>query len=104
MMKQASLIIVGCFLVGCAHGVDPEPVPIPETVITVDPPTPPPQTVESDTPTEDNCYSDSYWVNHCLVTKRYCDGELERVDVKCNVGRPLLPWEYIPDPAPYQYF
>lgn len=103
MDKKLSLIAVGCFLVGCAHGVEPEPDPTPQTTVETNIPIPKPAPVESSSPPEEehDCVVDSYWVNNCLVTKVYCDGKLVDADVRCTLGRPLFPWEYIPDPPPY---
>jgi hypothetical protein len=90
-------------MVGCAHGVDPEPDTTPQTEVEENIPAPRPAPVETYSPPEDDrdCQVDSYWVNTCLVTKVYCDGKLVRMDVKCTRDRPLFPWEYIPDPPPY---
>jgi len=60
----------------------------------------PPKEDDSQTTDSRNCFTYSYWVNNCLVSKVYCDDQLVDVDVKCTLGRPLFPWEYIPDPPP----
>lgn len=98
---KLSLIAVTMVLVGCATGVAPEEDTQPHVEIA--PPAPRPLPVptvpDAEVSRDDrDCEVNSYWVNNCLVTKVYCEGELVDVDVKCHVGRPLFPWEYIPDP------
>lgn len=100
---KLSLIAACCLIVGCATGVEPEDTE-PQTPVVTKVPTPKPVEPQPEpTPTHENdynCQVESYWVDNCLVTKAYCDGKLVDVDIKCTLGRPLFPWEYIPDP-PY---
>lgn len=49
---------------------------------------------------EPECIVNAYWVNNCYVVKIYCKDKAPRVEVSCGPGRPLWPWEIIPDP-PY---
>jgi hypothetical protein len=103
-MKLSLIVICLLAITGCAVGTGPEPEPqepeveVYQKVPTPKPPAPPPVEEEDNS----HCKVYSYWINNCLVTKVYCDGQLKDMDVKCKNPRPLFPWEYIPDPAPYE--
>lgn len=56
-------------------------------------------------PTEDagaipQCKIDAHWVQNCYVVAIYCKDKPPQVEISCGPGRPLWPWEIIPDP-PY---
>ena len=99
-LSLISLILFGCLL-GCGDASESNT----ETEETVESVPPPPKQkpappIPSDESSQDDCEVYSYWVNNCLVTKVYCNGELKDLDIKCRVDRKLFPWEYIPDPPP----
>lgn len=97
-MKLLALITFGAaFLLACAEGVV-DPLPLEEVEPQKQSPSPPSSTPESDS--QSDCTVYCYKINNCYVTKVYCQDFLKRMDVSCDRGRELFPWEYIPDP-PY---
>lgn len=100
---KLSLIVASILMCcSCATGVsDPieEPVEVyvaPPKVPTPKAPTQPPSEPEGDP----ECVVNAYWVDDCYVVKIYCKDKPTRVEISCGPGRPLWPWEIIPDP-PY---
>lgn len=63
------------------------------------PPTPEPAPVESDADVP-HCKINAYWSLNCYVVEIFCEGRQPQIEVSCGPGRPLWPWEIIPDP-PY---
>ncbi len=103
---KLSLIAACCLLIGCAHGVESETDSTPQTEVVTDipapKPAPPPQEESSPSIENDsNCIVKSYWVQNCLVVEIHCEGKLPQIEVACGPERRLFPWEYIPDPPPY---
>lgn|SRR5574337_94375 len=100
---KAILFMAALCLCSCAVGsTDPETDPAAETGTYSAPPrqSPPPSSADDSPSTDSNCFTQSEWVNDCLVLELICDNQLKRIDVKCSSGRILFPWEYIPDPPP----
>jgi hypothetical protein len=50
-----------------------------------------------------NCILDSYRSGNCIVTVTLCDNDIKDIEVKCDRGRKLYSWEYMPDPPPPYY-
>lgn len=98
-----SLIAAGLILCSCATGVA-DPIDEPVEVYVAPPnlkPKPPPVTFDdTDAAPPIKCVIDSYWVNDCFVVKIYCEDKPTKTEISCGPGRPLWPWEIIPDP-PY---
>jgi hypothetical protein len=98
------LIAVGLLLCSCAAGSTDEPTEEPVEVYVAPPktpaPKPPAQPAEDTDAGPSNCVIDAYWVNDCYVVKIYCKDKPVHIEVSCGPGRPLWPWEIIPDP-PY---
>ena len=85
------------FLCSCAAGSDPPPA----SELIGDKPAPQrPAPIEQEEATQSDCHVDRHAVNNCLVTVVICNDEIKSVEVKCDRGRKLFPWEYIPDPQP----
>ena len=101
--KMKFLFLATCLaLCSCATGVS-DPIEEPEEVYVAPPkkPAPPaPEPEPEDTTAVPQCVVDAYWVNDCYVVKIYCKDKPTRVEISCGPGRPLWPWEIIPDP-PY---
>lgn len=98
---KLSLVVAALLLCSCAVGVS-DPLPDEPATYSSHPKPPAPKAPDADAqPDPDShCQVYSEWINDCLVTKVYCDGVLKDLDIKCSRGRPLWPWEYIPDPPP----
>jgi len=62
---------------------------------------PPPSTTPEEPQADPQCTVNSYWVGNCYVVDIECKGKDPRVEVSCGPGRPLWPWEIIPDPPYY---
>lgn len=93
-MKMAAIVTM-VFLSACATGVsDPIDDSVEETPETNSAPNPSP----TPAPSVPDCEVDAYWSGNCLIKKVYCHGQFKRIDVMCDRGRELFPWEYIPDP------
>jgi hypothetical protein len=87
-------IVTAIFLCACATGVSD---PIDNSTEEASANTPAPKPLPLPEPPPD-CEVNSYWVGNCLVKKVYCFNQIKKIDVMCDKGRELLPWEYIPDP------
>jgi len=93
-MIYMKVYLLTIFLCACATGVsDPIDDPVVEIPENKSAPKPAPTT-----PSASSCEVDSYWSGNCFIKKTYCSNQLERIDVMCDRGRKLFPWEYIPDP------
>jgi len=60
-------------------------------------PTPAPE----ETQTDPQCTVNAYWADDCYVVDIQCKDKPPQIEVSCGPGRPLWPWEIIPDP-PYE--
>lgn len=98
---KALLIASLLVLCSCATGVS-DPIEEPVEVYVAPPkvPTPKAPDLPSEPEGEPECKIVDYWVGNCYVVKIYCKNKPTRVEVACGPGRPLWPWEIIPDP-PY---
>jgi len=47
---------------------------------------------------QSNCVVDKHLSSNCIVTVVLCQEEIKSIEVKCDRGRKLFIWEYIPDP------
>jgi hypothetical protein len=96
----ASLLVLCSCAAGSTADVPDEPT---GTIsATPKPPQKPAPTPEPTAPqTDPQCTVNAYWVDDCYVVDIICKDKPERLDVSCGPGRPLWPWEIIPDP-PYE--
>jgi hypothetical protein len=46
------------------------------------------------------CRIDYRLISGCIIATLICFDEIKDIEIKCDRGRKLFPWEYIPDPAP----
>lgn len=96
----ACLLALCSCAVGSTADISDEPTETysapPKTPAPKAPPTPEP----TEPQTDPQCEVHASWVNNCYVVAIYCKGKDPRVEVSCGPGRPLWPWEIIPDP-PY---
>jgi hypothetical protein len=104
-MKLSLIAAVGLLLCSCASGTTDEvSADPPEGVIPAHPKpvTPPADAGTSDTDAgPPDCVVNAYWADDCYVVDVICKDKPERIEVSCGPGRPLWPWEIIPDP-PYE--
>jgi len=94
-VRLAVSILLSLVSISCAVGVvDPLPEEVEESPVQKQLPPP----VEPEKEFQSDCIVNNYRINNCYVKEVYCQGRLKRLDVSCDRGRELFPWEYIPDP------
>jgi hypothetical protein len=98
LFLATSLLALCSCAVGSTADLTAEPVEVTVPPHKAPAPQAPPEPVE--TQTDPQCVINTSWVNDCFVVDIECKDKPPHIEVSCGPGRPLWPWEIIPDP-PY---